>query len=48
VAPFEYTGLIWAVGLGFVMFGDVPARWFWVRTAIIVGAGLYTVRSEVE
>jgi drug/metabolite transporter (DMT)-like permease len=45
VAPFEYTGLIWAVMLGAVFFGDVPAPTFWLGAAIIVGAGLYTLRN---
>jgi len=47
VAPFEYTGLIWAVILGAVLFGAVPPPSFWAGAVIIVGAGLYTVRSEV-
>ena len=47
VAPFEYTGLVWAVLLGAVLFGQVPAPTFWVGAAIIIGAGLYTVRAEV-
>jgi len=47
VAPFEYTGLIWAVVLGAVVFGDLPAPSFWAGAAIIVWAGLYTVRSAV-
>jgi drug/metabolite transporter (DMT)-like permease len=46
VAPFEYTGLIWAVVLGSVLFGDVPAPTFWVGAAIIVWAGLQAVRSN--
>jgi drug/metabolite transporter (DMT)-like permease len=46
VAPFEYTGLIWAVVLGSVVFGDVPAPSFWVGAAIIVWAGLQAVRSS--
>jgi drug/metabolite transporter (DMT)-like permease len=46
VAPFEYTGLIWAVVLGAVLFGDVPAPTFWVGAAIIVWAGLQAVRSS--
>ena len=45
VAPFEYTGLIWAVVLGSVLFGDVPTPSFWVGAAIIVWAGLHAVRS---
>lgn len=47
VAPFEYTGLIWAVGLGAILFGDVPSSSFWIGAAVIVAAGLYTVRAEV-
>ena len=46
VAPFEYTGLIWAVVLGAVLFGDVPAPSFWIGAAIIVWAGLHAVRSS--
>ena len=46
VAPFEYTGLIWAVALGALLFGDVPAPSFWIGAAIIVAAGVYTVRSS--
>lgn len=46
VAPFEYTGIVWAVGLGALMFGDVPSPSFWVGAAIIVAAGLYTLRAE--
>jgi drug/metabolite transporter (DMT)-like permease len=46
VAPFEYTGLIWAVVLGALLFGDVPTPSFWVGAAIIVWAGLQAVRSS--
>jgi len=46
VAPFEYTGLIWAVVLGAVLFGDVPAPTFWIGAAVIVWAGLTAVRSS--
>jgi drug/metabolite transporter (DMT)-like permease len=46
VAPFEYTGLIWAVVLGALVFGDVPAPTFWLGTAVIVAAGLYTLRAD--
>lgn len=46
VAPFEYTGLIWAVLLGALVFGDIPATSFWLGSAIIIGAGLYALRAE--
>ncbi|HET8646165.1 MAG TPA: DMT family transporter [Vicinamibacteria bacterium] len=46
VAPFEYTGLIWAVALGALLFGELPPPSFWAGAAVIVAAGLYTARSE--
>ena len=45
VAPFEYTGLIWAVVLGALVFGDVPAPTFWLGAVVIIAAGLYTLRA---
>lgn len=45
VAPFEYTGLIWAVLFGAVLFGDVPSASFWVGAAVIVTAGLFALRE---
>ena len=45
VAPFEYTGLIWAVLLGVVLFGDLPSASFWAGAVLIVGSGLFTLRS---
>jgi drug/metabolite transporter (DMT)-like permease len=46
VAPFEYTGLIWAVALGALLFGQLPPPSFWLGAAVIVAAGIYTARSE--
>jgi drug/metabolite transporter (DMT)-like permease len=42
VAPFEYTALLWAAALGFVVFGDVPSARLWAGAAIIIAAGIYT------
>ena len=47
VAPFEYSALLWAAILGFVVFGDVPSARLWFGAAIIIGAGTYaTVRTR--
>jgi drug/metabolite transporter (DMT)-like permease len=40
VAPFEYTALVWATGLGFLLWGDVPAATTLVGIAIILASGL--------
>ena len=46
VAPFEYTALVWATFLGFVVFGEFPGAYVWLGVAIIVAAGLYSVHRE--
>ncbi|WP_114417831.1 DMT family transporter [Marinospirillum perlucidum] len=36
VTSAEYTGLIWAVALGWILFAEVPDFWFWVGSSMIV------------
>jgi drug/metabolite transporter (DMT)-like permease len=40
VAPFEYSGMIWAVLFGLVFFNDFPDAWTWIGMMIVVTAGL--------
>jgi drug/metabolite transporter (DMT)-like permease len=46
VAPFEYTSLVWAFGLGFLIWGDVPRREVFLGAALIVAAGLLIIGNE--
>lgn len=46
VSPFHYSQMIWAVLLGFVIFGELPDRWVAVGSTIIVGSGLYILWRE--
>jgi drug/metabolite transporter (DMT)-like permease len=46
IAPFRYTGLIWAVMLGFLMFGEAPDIFMITGGGIIIGSGLYTLYRE--
>lgn len=46
VAPFRYTSLIWAITLGYLVFGEIPDRWTLVGSAIIVGSGIYAIYRE--
>jgi drug/metabolite transporter (DMT)-like permease len=46
VAPFRYVALLWAIVLGFVVFGDIPDLPMIVGAAIIVCSGLYTLYRE--
>lgn len=46
VAPFRYTGLIWALVLGWVVFGDWPAPPTLIGAAIVVGSGIFMLYRE--
>ena len=46
VAPFRYTSLIWAVLLGWLLFGTLPDFWTVVGAAIVVGSGLYMLLRQ--
>jgi len=46
VAPYTYSALIWAVGLGWLVFGDFPDAVTLVGMAVIVAAGIYLSWSE--
>ena len=46
VAPFKYTTLIWAVLIGAIFWGDIPGTGVWIGTVLVVGGGMYLLRSE--
>lgn len=46
VVPFDYSQLLWAVLLGWLLWDTHPAATTWLGAAIIVGSGLYTLYRE--
>jgi drug/metabolite transporter (DMT)-like permease len=46
VAPFQYSSIIWAVVLGYLVFGDVPGSATLTGSAVIIGAGVFIVWRE--
>ncbi|MCA0203928.1 MAG: DMT family transporter [Proteobacteria bacterium] len=46
VTPFRYTGLIWALVLGFVLFAEWPDTLTQLGAALVVGTGLFTFYRE--
>lgn len=46
VAPFRYTSLMFALVLGYAVFGDVPDLFMILGGLIVVGSGLYTLYRE--
>ena len=41
VSPFRYVILIWAMVVGFIVFGDVPGIWTIAGAVVIVASGLF-------
>src|SRR5580658_5147277 len=46
VAPFDYTSMIWALLLGYAMFGETPTVMIVLGSVIIAGAGLFVIWRE--
>ena len=46
VAPFRYTGMIWAILFGFLLFSDLPDMTTIFGTVIVVGMGIYALHRE--
>lgn len=41
VSPFRYTNMVWALALGFLVFGDIPGTLSLLGAALVVLAGIY-------
>lgn len=48
VSPFFYFMLVWALGIGYVVWGDVPTIGLLVGSAMVVGSGLYLLWYEAQ
>ena len=48
VSPFYYLMLVWALLIGFVVWGDIPPAELLVGSAIVVGAGLSLLWHEAQ
>jgi drug/metabolite transporter (DMT)-like permease len=46
VAPFQYTMIVWAIVLGFLVFGDIPSPNTMIGAAIVASAGIYIFLRE--
>jgi drug/metabolite transporter (DMT)-like permease len=46
VAPFRYTALVWAIVIGYLVFGEVPDAMMLIGAFVIVSSGLYALYRE--
>ncbi|RKF12635.1 DMT family transporter [Roseovarius spongiae] len=48
VAPFDYTALIWATLLGYLIWNETPDAMTWLGAAIIIGSGIFIILREAR
>jgi drug/metabolite transporter (DMT)-like permease len=46
LSPFIYSQMIWMIGLGYFVFGDVPNQWTLGGAAVVIASGLYLIHRE--
>jgi drug/metabolite transporter (DMT)-like permease len=46
VAPFRYSGLLFALLIGYVVWDEVPNPLAWLGIALLVASGLLILRAE--
>ncbi|WP_274423788.1 DMT family transporter [Chelativorans sp. YIM 93263] len=48
VAPFDYTALLWASVIGWLVWGELPDAWTYAGAAVIIASGIYIVLRETR
>lgn len=48
VAPFRYTSMIWATGVGFLVYGTLPDHWVLTGAGLVIASGLYILHRETR
>jgi drug/metabolite transporter (DMT)-like permease len=48
VAPFDYTALVWAAAIGWLVWREVPDGFVWLGAAVIIASGLYILYRETR
>ena len=46
IGSFRYASVLWALAIGYVLWGDVPNLLAVAGIAVVVGAGLYVLHRE--
>ena len=48
IAPFDYTGLLWALAVGWLVWNETPDANLMVGGVLVIGSGLYVVMSAAR
>ena len=48
IAPFDYSALLWAILLGWLIWNDIPGPNVWLGAGILIASGLYILHRETR
>lgn len=48
LSPFEYTAMIWAIGLGYLLWGELPSGAVLVGAVVVIASGIYISHREAK
>ena len=48
VSPFRYTIMIWAILLGYFIWGDIPNNLTLIGISVVIGMGIFTFWREAR
>ncbi|MEL6962064.1 MAG: DMT family transporter [Pseudomonadota bacterium] len=48
IAPFDYSALLWAIILGWLIWGDLPGPETWLGSSVLIMSGLYILHRETS
>lgn len=46
LSSFEYTAMIWAIGLGYIFWQELPSTWVVLGSLIVIASGIYITHRE--
>lgn len=46
LAPFIYSQIVWMIGLGWFVFGQIPDRFTFIGSGVVIASGLYLLYRE--
>ena len=46
LAPLDYSRIVYAAAIGYILFGELPGLWSFVGMALIILASVYLVLTE--
>jgi len=48
ISSFRYSRMVFAIGVAFLIFREVPDLWTMIGVAIVIGAGVFTLWREAR